>query len=117
MLIVNVQLFQKPFSKKSKSPKQTRKKNFAEDTNLDVIPTIDNDLLKVLENQDGEIELSEEALNQFAPVENFRDPDLAVLPEEKSPKKTGTCSQRVEKLFEREGKGSEEKERIEERKG
>ena len=102
----NVQLFQKPFSKKSKSPKQTRKKNFAEDTetNLDVIPTIDNDLLKVLENQDGEIELSEEALNQFAPVENFRDPDLAVLPEEKSPKNKGTCSQRVEKLFERKGK-------------
>ena len=81
------QLPQKPATKKSKSPKRNRgKRRETEDVEptLDVIPGIDESLLKVLEtNADATVELSEEALNQFAPIENFEDVELLALPEER----------------------------------
>jgi hypothetical protein len=43
---------------------------------LELIPKVDENLLKMIENPEAGLELSEETLNQFAPVEDFQDSDL-----------------------------------------
>ena len=76
--------------KKAKSPKTARKSVSASkqatepEPSLELIPTVDENLLKMIENPDGSLELSEETLNQFAPVEDFHDPDLLFVLEDKS---------------------------------
>ena len=84
---------QKPtLGKKAKSPKPARKSTpTSEQTpepSLDVIPTVDENLLKMIENQNGSLELSEETLNEFAPVEDFQDQDVLSL-EDNSIKTSG----------------------------
>ena len=88
--------FQKPVSgKKVKSPKTARKHNRVSDQTpepeprLDVIPVVDENLLKMIESPDGALELSEETLNQFAPVEDFQEQDVTSALEEKSIKTSG----------------------------
>ena len=54
-----------------------------------MIPTVDENLLKMIENPDGSLELSEETLNQFAPVGDFQDPDMLFVLEDKSIKTSG----------------------------
>lgn len=56
---------------------------------LDVIPTVDENLLKMVENVDGDLELSNETLNQFAPVEDFQDPDLLSVLEDNATETSG----------------------------
>ena len=88
--------FQKPVSgKKAKSPKTSRKYTRVSDQTpepeprLDVIPVVDENLLKMIESPDGALELSEETLNQFAPVEDFQEQDVTSALEEKSIKTSG----------------------------
>lgn len=54
-----------------------------------MIPAIDENLIKALENQDGTVELTDEALDHFAPEESFRELDLYALPEDKPSKNSG----------------------------
>ncbi|XP_028398106.1 calponin homology domain-containing protein DDB_G0272472-like [Dendronephthya gigantea] len=67
---------------KAKSPKMSRKTAPALDQiepepRLSMIPKVDETLIKMIENPDGgSLELSEETLNQFAPVQDFQDPDV-----------------------------------------
>lgn len=89
--------FQKPaaFGKKAKSPKTVRKRSAIPDQtpepepSLDVIPAVDENLLKMIENSDGALELSEETLNQFAPAEDFQEPDVISVSEENPIKTSG----------------------------
>ena len=80
--------------KKAKSPKTSRKTTPALDEipepepSLSMIPIVDETLIEMIENPDGGgLQLSEETLNKFAPVEDFQDPHVVTLLE--SNKTTG----------------------------
>ena len=78
--------------KKIKSPQSSRPASDQipePESGLDIIPTVDETLLKMIENQAGDLELSEETLNQFAPVEDFHDPGLLSVLDNKSIETSG----------------------------